>query len=172
MQAIKLLAILAATSAEVFAEGGARRLVISIPDRKIALLEDGRVVKVYGIAVGKRSTPSPSGNFHIASRVVKPTWFQPGKVVGPGPANPLGTRWMGLGYKGYGIHGTNRPTSIGKAASHGCIRMRNQDVEELFELVQVGDEVELATEVSAELAKAFGETATEKTIGGTAGGGQ
>jgi L,D-transpeptidase ErfK/SrfK len=172
MQAIKLLAILAAASAEVFAEGGTRRLVISIPDRKIALLEDGRVVKVYGIAVGKKSTPSPSGNFHIASRVVKPTWFQPGKVVGPGPANPLGTRWMGLGYKGYGIHGTNRPASIGKAASHGCIRMRNQDVEELFELVQVGDEVELATEVSAELAKVFSETAAEKTTGGTAGGGQ
>jgi lipoprotein-anchoring transpeptidase ErfK/SrfK len=172
MQAIKLLAILAAASAQVFAEGGARRLVISIPDRKIALLEDGRIVKIYGIAVGKRSTPSPSGNFHIASRVVKPTWIQPGKVVGPGPANPLGTRWMGLGYKGYGIHGTNRPTSIGKAVSHGCIRMRNQDVEELFELVQVGDEVELATEVSAELAKAFGENAAEKTVGGTAGGGQ
>ena len=79
---------------------------------------------------------------------------------------------MGLGYKGYGIHGTNRPTSIGKAASHGCIRMRNQDVEELFDLVQVGDEVELATEVSAELAKAFGENAAEKTTGGIAGGGQ
>jgi L,D-transpeptidase ErfK/SrfK len=172
MQAIRLLAILAAASAEVFAEGGTRRLVISIPDRKIALLEDGRVVKVYAIAVGKRRTPSPNGNFHIASRIVKPTWFQPGKVVGPGPANPLGTRWMGLGYKGYGIHGTNRPTSIGKAASHGCIRMRNQDVEELFELVQVGDEVDLATEVSAEVAKALGENAVEKTTSGTAGGGQ
>jgi L,D-transpeptidase ErfK/SrfK len=172
MQAIRLLAILAAASAEVFAEGGTRRLVISIPDRKIALLEDGHVVKVYGIAVGKKSTPSPNGSFHIASRVVKPTWFQPGKVVGPGPANPLGTRWMGLGYRGYGIHGTNRPTSIGKAASHGCIRMRNQDVEELFELVQVGDEVELATEVTADLAKVFGETAAEKTVGGAAGGGQ
>ena len=172
MQAIKLLAILAAASAEVFAEGGTRRLVISIPDRKIALLEDGRVVRVYGIAVGKKRTPSPNGNFHIASRVVKPTWYQPGKVVGPGPANPLGTRWMGLGYKGYGIHGTNRPTSIGKAASHGCIRMRNQDVEELFELVQVGDEVDLATEVSAELTKAFGENAVEKSTGGTVGAGQ
>jgi lipoprotein-anchoring transpeptidase ErfK/SrfK len=172
MQAIRLLAILAAASAEVFAEGGARRLVISIPDRKIALLEDGRVVKVYAIAVGKKSTPSPSGKFNIASRVVKPTWYQPGKVVGPGPANPLGTRWMGLGYKGYGIHGTNRPTSIGKAASHGCIRMRNHDVEELFELVQVGDEVELATEVSAELANTFGENHVEKTVASVVGGGQ
>jgi lipoprotein-anchoring transpeptidase ErfK/SrfK len=172
MQAIKLLAALAVASAEAFAEGGTRRLVISIPDRKIALLEDGRVVKVYGIAVGKNSTPSPNGKFNIASRVVKPTWYQPGKVVGPGPANPLGTRWMGLGYKGYGIHGTNRPASIGKAASHGCIRMRNQDVEELFELVQVGDEVELAAEISPELANAFSGNAVEKLVASAAGGGQ
>src|ERR1700687_2383364 len=172
MQAIKLLAILVAATSEVFAEGGTRRIVVSLPDRKIALLEDGRVVKIYPIAVGKHTTPSPNGSFHIASRVVKPTWYQPGKVVPAGPANPLGTRWMGLGYKGYGIHGTNRPTAIGKAASHGCIRMRNQDVEELFELVQVGDEVELTAEVSAELAKAFGENAVEKTAAGAVGGGQ
>jgi L,D-transpeptidase ErfK/SrfK len=146
MQTMKLLAILMAATTEVFAEGGTRRLVISIPDRKIALLENGLVVKVYPIAVGKQSTPSPNGSFHIVSRVVKPTWYQPGKVVGPGPENPLGTRWMGLGYKGYGIHGTNRPRSIGKAASHGCIRMRNQDVEELFERVEVGDPVDLVTD--------------------------
>ncbi|HYL76823.1 MAG TPA: L,D-transpeptidase [Bryobacteraceae bacterium] len=169
MQAIKLLAILAAATTEVFAEGGTRRLVISIPDRKIALLEDGRVVKVYPIAVGKSSTPSPNGNFHIATRVIKPTWFQPGKVVGPGPANPLGTRWMGLGYKGYGIHGTNRPRSIGHAASHGCIRMRNHDVEELFELVEVGDAVDLVTEVTGEVAKAFQDSEATSVA---AGGGQ
>jgi len=172
MQGIKMLTVLVAAAGEVFAEGGARRLVISIPDRKIALFEDGRVVKVYRIAVGKTSTPSPSGNFHIASRVVKPTWFQPGKIVGPGPANPLGTRWMGLGYKGYGIHGTNRPQSIGKAASHGCIRMRNQDVEELFERMQVGDPVDLVTDVSADLAKAFQESEPVSTAGAVAGGGQ
>jgi lipoprotein-anchoring transpeptidase ErfK/SrfK len=155
MRAMKLLAILVAASAEVCAEDATRRLVVSIPDRKIALIEDGRVVKVYPVAIGKSSTPSPHGSFHIASRVQHPTWYQPGKVVGPGPANPLGTRWMGLGYKGYGIHGTNMPLSIGKAASHGCIRMRNRDVEELFALVQVGDPVDLATEVSPELAQAF-----------------
>jgi len=155
IQAMKLLAILVAASAEVYAEDAARRVVVSIPDRKIALIEDGRVVKVYPVAIGKSSTPSPHGSFHIASRVQHPTWYQPGKVVGPGPANPLGTRWMGLGYKGYGIHGTNVPISIGKAASHGCIRMRNRDVEELFALVQVGDPVDLVTEVSPELAQAF-----------------
>ncbi len=114
MKMIKIMAILAAAAAEVYGEGATRKLVISIPDRKIALIEDGRVVRVFPVAVGKASTPSPHGTFHIASRVVNPTWYNPGKVVGPGPANPLGTRWMGLGFKGYGIHGTNRPSSIGK----------------------------------------------------------
>ena len=151
MQAIKLLAVLAAATTQIFAEDPTRRLIVSIPDRKIVLIEDGQVVKTYPIAVGKKSTPSPSGSFHIASRVVKPTWYQPGKMVGPGPANPLGTRWMGLGFKGYGIHGTNMPNSIGKAASHGCIRMRNHDVEELFELVQVGDPVDLVAETTADV---------------------
>ena len=166
MQALRLLAVLAAATTEVFAEDGTRRIVVSLPDRKIALFEEGRLVKVYPIAVGKHSTPSPNGSFHIASRVVKPTWYQPGKVVPAGPANPLGTRWMGLGYKGYGIHGTNRPRSIGKAASHGCIRMRNQDVEDLFERVEVGDPVELLTEADAELAGALDETITTSAGGG------
>ena len=165
MQAIKFLAVLVAATTEVFAEGGTRRLVVSLADRKIALFEDGRVVKVYPIAVGKHSTPSPNGSFHIVSRVVKPTYYQPGKVVPAGLRNPLGTRWMGLGYKGYGIHGTNRPKSIGTAASHGCIRMRNQDVEDLFERVEVGDPVDLLTESDAELAKALDESPV------TAGGG-
>src|SRR5215469_4171573 len=154
---IKLVMILAAAGADVHADDATRRLVVSIPDRKIALIEAGRVVKVYPVAVGAAGTPSPLGSFHVASRVPHPTWYQPGKVVGPGPANPLGTRWMGLGYKGYGIHGTNMPNSIGKAASHGCIRMRNHDVEELFELVQVGDPVDLLTEVNADLARVLGE---------------
>ncbi len=170
MQAIKLLAILATAATEVFAESSSRRLIVSIPDRKMVLLEDGRVVKVYPIAVGKNSTPSPNGNFHVASRVVKPTWYKPGKPVGPGPGNPLGTRWMGLGFKGYGIHGTNMPNSIGKAASHGCIRMRNHDVEELFELVQVGDSVDLVTEVSADLATALGQDTSENVAIAAAGG--
>jgi L,D-transpeptidase ErfK/SrfK len=170
MQAIRFLAIFATAATEVFAESSSRRLIVSIPDRKIVLMEDGHVVKVYPIAVGKNSTPSPNGNFHIASRVVKPTWYKPGKTVGPGPANPLGTRWMGLGFKRYGIHGTNMPNSIGKAASHGCIRMRNHDVEELFELVQVGDAVDLVTEMNADLAKALGEDTSETAATAATGG--
>lgn len=166
MQTIKVLAVLAAAAAEAFGAEGARRIVVSLTDRKVALIEQGRVVRIYPVAIGKLSTPSPRGSFHIASRVVKPAWYQPGKVVAPGPANPLGTRWMGLGYKGYGIHGTNRPRSIGKAASHGCIRMRNHDVEDLFGRVQVGDPVELVNRLSPDLAKAFDESAASAASAG------
>ncbi len=112
-------------------------------------------LKMYSVAVGKRSTPSPSGSFHIASHVANPTYSHAGKVVGPGPANPVGTRWMSLGYKGYGLHGTNHPESIGHAASHGCIRMRNRDVEELFEMVRIGDEVDLIAQPTPEEARLF-----------------
>ena len=72
---------------------------------------------------------------------------------------------MSLGYKGYGIHGTNHPRSIGKAASHGCIRMRNQDVEDLFARVVVGDPVEMVTEVDGDLAKFFDSSALSTATG-------
>ncbi len=123
-----------------------RRIVVSFPDRKLALLEGDHVIKIYDVAVGKSSTPSPTGEFQIVNHIANPTWYGPDKVIGPGAGNPVGTRWLGLSAKGYGIHGTNAPGSIGKAASHGCIRMRNRDVEELFELVGVGVTVELHQE--------------------------
>jgi lipoprotein-anchoring transpeptidase ErfK/SrfK len=153
MTLMKLAAILTIAMTEVRAQQTSRKIVISISDRKLVLLENGRITRVYPVAVGKSSTPSPRGEFHIVSHVINPTWYGPRQVVPPGPANPLGTRWMGIGYKGYGIHGTNAPRSIGKAASHGCIRMRKQDVEELFVLVSVGDEVTMMTEMPAEIAK-------------------
>ncbi len=85
-----------------------------------------------------------------------PTYYRPGKVIGPGAANPLGNRWIGLNQKGYGIHGTNEPKSIGKAASHGCIRMAKADLEELFTLIGVGDEVEIRSESDEQTAQWFG----------------
>jgi lipoprotein-anchoring transpeptidase ErfK/SrfK len=118
-----------------------RFILISIPDRELALVDNGQVVKIYPIAVGAHHSPSPEGDFTIVSRVSNPTWSHKGKVVGPGKDNPVGSRWMGLSVKGYGIHGTNAPRSIGKAASHGCFRMGKKDVEELFTLVRVGDTV-------------------------------
>jgi hypothetical protein len=76
--------------------------------------------------------------------------------VPPGKSNLLGPRWIGLSRRGYGIHGTTNPRSIGRPASHGCIRMRNSDVEELFGLVAVGDPVELYAERTDEVARIFG----------------
>ena len=143
-QLTRLLAGVTLAAFEAYADD--RRIVVSIPDRKLALLHGDRIVKVYDVAVGKRSTPSPQGAFKVVNRMAHPTWYGPDGPVPAGKANPLGTRWMGLSTKGYGIHGTNVPASIGKAASHGCIRMRNQDVEELFELVAVGVAVELRGE--------------------------
>lgn len=152
------LAALVVAAGEALAQENrplSRRIVVSIPDRELALLEDGQVVKTYPVAVGAVSTPSPSGEFTIAVRIEHPTWYGPGKVVGPGKNNPLGPRWIGLSRKGYGIHGTSRPQSIGHAASHGCIRMRNSDVEELFGMVEVGDAVELVAERTEEIENIF-----------------
>jgi lipoprotein-anchoring transpeptidase ErfK/SrfK len=134
-----------------------REIVVSLEDRKLALVEDGKVIKVYPVAVGKPSTPSPAGTFTIERRVVNPTYSHDGRTVPPGPNNPVGTRWMGLSIRGYGIHGTNVPSSIGKAASHGCIRMARHDLEELFPMVAVGDSVELIGQRNAETAQLFGD---------------
>ena len=133
-----------------------RQIVVSLEDRKLALIEDGQVKKIYSVAVGKPSTPSPQGTFTIERRVVNPVYRHGDRIVEPGPGNPVGTRWMGLSTKGYGIHGTNEPHSIGKAASHGCIRMAKADLEELFSLVAEGDEVDLIGQPNEQTAQLFG----------------
>jgi lipoprotein-anchoring transpeptidase ErfK/SrfK len=133
-----------------------RVIVVSLEDRKLALVEDGQIRKVYTVAVGKPTTPSPTGRYTIARRVKNPTYSHDGKTVLPGPGNPVGTRWMGHSVKGYGIHGTNEPKSIGKAVSHGCIRMARKDLEEIYEMVSVGDTVELVGERNEEMAQLFG----------------
>jgi lipoprotein-anchoring transpeptidase ErfK/SrfK len=137
------------------AESVTRRVVVSLPDRKLALLENDRVVSLYPVAVGAAESPSPAGTFTIVSRVSNPTYYKPGKIIEPGSTNPVGTRWIGLSEKGYGIHGTDDPRSIGFAKSHGCIRLRNRDVEQLFERVRAGDVVELHAERTPEIAQLF-----------------
>jgi lipoprotein-anchoring transpeptidase ErfK/SrfK len=137
-----------------------RVIVVSLEDRKLALVEDGQVKKVYSVAVGKPSTPSPVGTFTIERRVANPTYRHNGKTILPGPGNPVGTRWMGLSKHGYGIHGTNEPRSIGKAASHGCIRMAQADLEEFYELVAAGDTVQMVGERNEETALLFGDGQT------------
>jgi lipoprotein-anchoring transpeptidase ErfK/SrfK len=117
---------------------------------------DGQLTRVFDVAVGAPNTPSPVGRFTIVNRLTEPTYYRPGKVIGPGTANPLGTRWLGFDLEGYGIHGTDDPRSIGHARSHGCIRLRNRDVEQLFEMLRTGDVVELQGEHTPETLTLFG----------------
>lgn len=140
-----------------------RTVVVSLPDRRLALVEDGQVKRVYTVAVGKASTPSPTGSFTILARVTNPTYYHDGKIVPPGPANPVGDRWMGLSKAGFGIHGTNAPRSIGRAASHGCIRMAQTDLEQLFAQVRTGDTVEILGERNEQTAALFGVPETAVT---------
>ena len=147
-QAVWRLAVVAVVTARAMAQAQQaqqpeRRLIISIPDRKLAVVENGSVVKMYSVAVGADVSPSPSGTYRVVNRLTDPTYYHAGKVIPAGKQNPLGSRWMGLDRKSYGIHGTNQPKSIGKAASHGCIRMAKADLEELFNRVRVGDIVEI-----------------------------
>jgi L,D-transpeptidase ErfK/SrfK len=152
-------------------------ILVSLPDRKLALFENGKVVRVYRVAVGKTSTPSPVGVFKIVNRVTNPAYYHKGQIIAAGRNNPVGSRWMGLSAKSYGIHGTNQPNSIGKAASTGCIRMGKQDLEELFGMVRVGDEVEIRAERDQQVATVFGADTEGATVAqaqsdASAGGGQ
>lgn len=150
--------IASADGAPQTAKAPARRIVVSLPDHQLALLEGHRVIKIYNVAVGAPGSPSPSGEFHVVQRLEDPTYYKPGVVIGPGAANPLGPRWIGLNIKGFGIHGTNRPDSIGKNSSHGCIRLRNRDIKDLFDRVRIGDQVSLVAEGSEEVTRLFGES--------------
>ena len=132
-----------------------RRIVVSIPDRRLVVVENNQIVVAFPVAVGAPASPSPVGSFTVVNRITNPTYYRPGTVIGPGPANPLGTRWIGISQKSYGIHGTDVPSSIGYAKSHGCIRLHNADVERLFEQVRTGDVVEIHAERTPDIAPFF-----------------
>lgn len=101
---------------------------VSLGQRRLTLLNNGRVVKTYPIAVGKMLTRTPLGEYIVVNRE-------------PNPGGPYGVLWLSLSRRGYGIHGTNNPASIGKAVSAGCIRMQNNDVLELASQVPNGTRV-------------------------------
>jgi lipoprotein-anchoring transpeptidase ErfK/SrfK len=157
ISAIVLLATaLCAQSNSTQAKSPHRVVLVSIPDRQLAVLENGVVLRTFPVSVGANVSPSPVGEFEIINHVVHPSYSHNGTVIPAGPNNPLGPRWMGLSIKGYGIHGTNQPRSIGKAASHGCIRLSNHDIVELFALLSVGDLVDIRAERDAQIARIFG----------------
>ncbi len=122
-------------------------IIVNIPAFSLHLYQDGLPAATYPIGVGRVVNPSQLGSTEVINKVEYPTYYPPDwysqglQPIPPGPENPVGTRWLGLGFKGYGIHGTNAPNSIGTAASAGCIRMNNEDVEALAQLIGVGTKV-------------------------------
>lgn len=117
--------------------------------------EEKQIVKIYHVTIGTPASPSPNGEFRITKQIENSSSSKPGVVIGPGTDNPLGTRSRGLNVKGRGIDDTHRPDSIGHKASHGPVRLRNREAEELFARVKVEDHISLITERS-EVAQIFG----------------
>lgn len=126
-------------------------IVVNVPQRMLFARVGERVV-AFPVAVGRRSWPTPIGPFHISTRETNPTWDVPESIraeaqragrslplrVPPGPANPLGDYWLGLSLGSVGIHGTNAPSSIYQAITHGCIRLHPEDIAALFAETEVG----------------------------------
>ena len=106
----------------------AYRITIDTDRHILTLFKDEIVYRIYPVAIGKPSTPTPKGTFKIVNRVIN-------------PGGPFGVRWLGLNKPHIGIHGTNNPSSIGKNVTNGCIRLYNKDILELSKTVPIGTEV-------------------------------
>jgi len=108
------------------------KIKINTAAHTLTLYRNNIIYRTYKVAVGKASTPTPKGTFRIINKAVN-------------PGGPFGARWMGLNvpYGDYGIHGTNNARSIGKNISNGCIRMYNNNVIELYNLVPIGTVVQI-----------------------------
>lgn len=118
-------------------------ILIMKSQHMLTLKLNDEVLKNYKVSVGKGGYDStPTGKFKITNKLIDPVWYRNGRTILPeNPNNLLGSRWLGLSKKGYGIHGTTKPESIGKSITRGCIRMYNGDVKELYSIVPVGTEV-------------------------------
>jgi lipoprotein-anchoring transpeptidase ErfK/SrfK len=124
-------------------------LIINRGGFQLSLYKNLQLSRTYRIAVGRQGLETPAGQYNIQDKQVNPSWHVPnsawagalaGKVIPPGPQDPIKARWMGIA-GGAGIHGTEDVGSLGSAASHGCIRMAIPDVIALFDQVNVGDPV-------------------------------
>jgi len=116
-------------------------VVVDKSQNILMLKSADEILKTYIVSTGVDNS-TPVGTFKIVNKLSDPTWFKAGTVVPAGsPENILGTRWLGIDVPGYGIHGTTDPQNLGKQVTQGCVRMSNQEVEELYTLLPVGTEV-------------------------------
>jgi len=122
------------------------RLELRLGERRVYVFKNDQIVTSYPVAIGRAGWETPTGNFKVRDMIENPGWqnFITGEVVPPGDDNPLGVRWISFwtdGANEIGFHGTPNEELIGQAVSHGCVRMRNQDVVALFSKVTVGTPV-------------------------------
>ncbi len=139
----------------VYREG----VIINLPEMRLyyyPVINDRLYVITYPIGIGRQGFNTPLGIFSITAKVKDPTWYVPEKIrkenpelplsVPTGPDNPLGSYWLQLSRKGYGLHGANMPYGIGRKVSHGCIRLYPEDIKVLFGLVKPGTKVKIIDE--------------------------
>ena len=139
-----------------------RELILDRRRKLLRVVQDGKELRRFPVAVGMPGWETPQGRFTVIEKTADPTWEHPasGRFYPPGPANPLGSRWIGFhrdcyGRRGFngqehlevkgcvtaGFHGTPNRASIGQAVSHGCVRLFDEHARELFDLVQLGTPV-------------------------------
>lgn len=130
-------------------KGLGRAILVDLSQRRLWLYAGSKKIVSYGIAIGMPAYPTPVGNFKIIAKNPRPSWGNPGSDwaknmparIAPGPTNPLGVRALYVNVSGIRIHGTHKYWSIGRAASHGCMRMRNSDIVKFYPQVPVGTKV-------------------------------
>ncbi len=127
-------------------------LVLNLKEKHVYVYKGDKVLTKYPVAIGKKGWETPVGEWYVMEKIENPGWtsFKDGKTkIKPGPKNPLGERWIGFWTDGkdmIGFHGTPDVNSIGKAISHGCVRMHNRDVKALFPLIKVGTTVKVVAQ--------------------------
>jgi flagellar basal body-associated protein FliL len=117
--------------------------IIDKSQNTLTLKSDDEIMKVYRVSTGA-DNHTPVGTYRIMSKLVNPVWYKEGRAIPPeSPENILGSRWMGFNppFSDYGIHGTTEPETIGRHVTQGCVRMYNEDVEELYLILPIGTEV-------------------------------
>jgi lipoprotein-anchoring transpeptidase ErfK/SrfK len=128
-----------------------KAIIVSISQRKIRLYDGMKLVKTYRCAPGRPAFPTPTGDFEVVTKLANAPWINPGSdwaksmpaMIPAGPSNPMGVRKIGINYSGVFMHGipASEYSSIGTAASHGCMRMMPRDVADLFNRVTIGTPV-------------------------------
>ncbi|MBP3951205.1 L,D-transpeptidase [Bacillus sp. YZJH907-2] len=138
-------------------------IIVNVETNELAYINDGEIKEVHHVATGKDGDETPKGVFQIIVKAQNP-YYRKKDIPGGDPNNPLGTRWIGFDAndtdgRTFGIHGTNRPDSIGQSVTAGCIRLPNKTVEALFDYIPLGTKIAITDNVEhtfLELAKEYG----------------